>query len=45
LIAHRVGTLDNCDVRITVDHGRLASNEAHLQHEHHEDTKDLLGKV
>ena len=25
LIAHRVGTLDNCDVRITVEHGRLAS--------------------
>jgi ATP-binding cassette subfamily B protein len=45
LIAHRVGTLDNCDVRITVDHGRLASHEAHVHHEHHEDTKNLLGKV
>jgi ATP-binding cassette subfamily B protein len=45
LIAHRVGTLDNCDVRITVDHGRLASHGAHVHHEHHEDTKDLLGKV
>jgi ATP-binding cassette subfamily B protein len=45
LIAHRVGTLDTCNVRITVDHGRLASHEAHVHHEHHEDTKNLIGRA
>jgi ABC-type multidrug transport system fused ATPase/permease subunit len=45
LIAHRASTLDNCDVRITVDHGRLASREARVHHPHHEDRTSLLGSV
>ena len=39
LIAHRLGTLDNCDVRITVDHGRLTGHDAH------EGTKNLIGRA
>ena len=27
LIAHRMSTLENCDIRITVDHGRVVSVE------------------
>jgi len=27
LVAHRVSTLENCDIRITVDHGRVVSVE------------------
>ena len=26
MIAHRLGTLDGCDVRLTIDHGRLEQN-------------------
>ena len=45
LIAHRLGTLDTCDVRITIDHGRLAGHEAHVHHEAREDTKNLIGRA
>jgi ATP-binding cassette subfamily B protein len=27
LIAHRVGTLEHCDIRITVDHGRILNSQ------------------